>query len=146
MGADDWQALEAIAIQAARVGGDTALRWFQTSDVQVELKADESPVTQADQAAEKAMRDYLSQERPGDGWLGEETGTAEGSTGCVWIVDPIDGTKNFIHGVPLWATLVACEYQGEIVASAVAIPGLNEMYHAAKGHGAYWNTKAHAGF
>jgi histidinol-phosphatase len=82
---------------------------------------------------------------PDDGWVGEETGSAEGSTGRRWIVDPIDGTRNFVRGVPLWATLVACEADTpdgpQVIASAVLIPGLGERYDAIRGGGARCDGK-----
>lgn len=112
----------------------------------VEWKADESPVTVADRAAEEAIHAVVRAAYPADGWLGEETGTENGTSGRRWIVDPIDGTRNFVRGVPLWATLVACEEdtpQGtRIVASAVGIPGLDEWYDAVLGCGARCNGVA----
>lgn len=133
----------AVAMAAARAGGRAALPYFRRADLQVEWKADESPVTVADRAAEEAIHAIVRDAFPNDGWLGEETGTASGSSGRRWIVDPIDGTRNFVRGVPLWATLVACEEdtpQGpRIVASAVGIPGLDEWYDAVFGGGARCN-------
>ncbi len=109
----------------------------------VEWKSDESPVTVADRAAEEAIHAVIRSTFPHDGWLGEETGTTAGTSGRRWIVDPIDGTRNFVRGVPLWAVLVACEEDtadgSRIVASAVGIPGLDEWYDAVLGGGARCN-------
>jgi len=131
---------------AARAGGRAALPYFRRADLVVEWKADESPVTVADRAAEEAIHAVVRAAYPADGWLGEETGTENGTSGRRWIVDPIDGTRNFVRGVPLWATLVACEEdtpQGtRIVASAVGIPGLDEWYDAVLGCGARCNGVA----
>ena len=136
----------AVALAAARAGGRAALPYFRRADLQVEWKSDESPVTVADRAAEAAIHDVVRAAFPADGWLGEETGTEAGSSGRRWIVDPIDGTRNFVRGVPLWAVLVACEEdtpQGpRVIASAVGIPGLDEWYDAVLGGGARCNGTA----
>lgn len=133
----------AVALTAARAGGRAALPYFRRADLVVEWKSDESPVTVADRAAEEAIHAVVRAAYPEDGWLGEETGTQAGTSGRRWIVDPIDGTRNFVRGVPLWAVLVACEEdtpQGpRIIASAVGIPGLDEWYDAALGGGARCN-------
>jgi histidinol-phosphatase len=102
--------LAAVAMAAARAGGSAALSYFRRPDLVVEWKSDESPVTVADRACEAAIRQVVRQAFPADAWLGEETGADEGGgSGRRWIVDPIDGTRNFVRGVPLWAVLVACE-------------------------------------
>jgi histidinol-phosphatase len=133
----------AVALAAARAGGREALRYFRRADLIVEWKADESPVTVADRAAEAAIKAVVADAFPADGWLGEETGTAGGTSGRRWIVDPIDGTRNFVRGVPLWAVLVACEedtpHGPRIVAAAAGIPGLDEWYDAVLGGGARCN-------
>ena len=117
--------------------------YFRRADLAVEWKADESPVTIADREAENAIRTVIQAAFPEDGWLGEETGTSGGSSGRRWIVDPIDGTRNFVRGVPLWATLVACEedtpHGSRIIAAAAGIPGLDEWYDAVLGGGARCN-------
>ena len=134
--------LRDLARTAAICGGQEALSYFRRDDVAVEIKDDESPVTIADRNAEQAIRKLILDRYPNDGWLGEETGTAEGSSGRTWICDPIDGTKNFINGIPLWTTLVACEIDNQIVASAVSVPGIGDVYDAALGHGARRNEEA----
>ena len=143
--ADAWT-LRAIALAAASAGGRAALKHFRRADLQVEWKHDDSPVTVADREAEAACAAVIAAARPDDAWLGEETGAKAGcAAGAThrWICDPIDGTRNFVRGVPLWATLVACEAETaegpKIVAAAVAIPGLNELYDAVLGGGARCN-------
>jgi histidinol-phosphatase len=133
-----WQ-LRSVAAAAAEAGGRAALRHFRRPDLQVEWKSDESPVTVADREAEAACQQVISAAFPQDAWLGEETGETGGGSGRRWIVDPIDGTRNFVRGVPLWATLVACEEHDRVVAAAVVIPALSESYDAVLGGGARCN-------
>lgn len=134
----DPEALRDLAVAGARAGGAAALAHFRAPDLAVEIKPDESPVTKADREAEAAVRAVILGARPQDGWLGEETGTATGESGLVWIVDPVDGTKNFVRGKPGWTTLVACEDQttGEVIAAAVYQPAVDRMAEAARGFGA----------
>ena len=108
---------------------------FRALDLQVEAKADLTPVTDADRAVERALRERIAVVRPGEGVLGEEEG-ADGSA-VLWIVDPIDGTKNFARGVPVWATLIALEREGEIVCGVVSAPALGHRWWAARGAGAF---------
>ncbi len=125
------------ALAAARLGGTAAMQWFRSPSLKVELKDDQSPVTVADKAAEAAIRTSILGQRPNDSWIGEETGSHEGSSDYRWICDPIDGTRNFIYGIPLWSTLVACEHKEHgVIAAAVYIPALDEMYEAYLGGGA----------
>jgi len=131
------------AIAAARLAGHETLRWFGDAGLVVDVKADASPVTQADRAAEAILRSELLGAFPADAFLGEETGATAGTSGYEWIVDPIDGTKSFIRGVPLYATLVGCRHGGRGVLGVIAIPALDEMVHAARGGGA-WHTTAAA--
>jgi histidinol phosphatase-like enzyme (inositol monophosphatase family) len=129
------------AAQLAWEAGRTTLRHFQTG-IAVELKADATPVTAADREAEEIIRLGLQQVFPKDGVLGEEFGEKSGASGRCWIIDPIDGTKSFIQGVPLYGVLVALEDEkGEVVVGAVYLPGLDEMVHAAKGLGCWWNGR-----
>src|SRR3972149_5170643 len=89
-----------FAVEIARQAGDVTLRYFRRDDLQVERKADKSPVTIADRAAEELLRKRISQRFPDDGIVGEELGTCDGASDFQWVLDPIDGTKSFIHGVP----------------------------------------------
>jgi len=132
-----------VAISATRLAAADTLRWFGGSSLVVDRKADDSPVTQADRAAEAILRHELLAVFPDDAFLGEETGATPGSSGYEWVVDPIDGTKSFIRGVPLYATLVGCRHEGRGVLGVVAIPALDEMVHAARGGGA-WHVRGNA--
>jgi histidinol-phosphatase len=123
------------ALDAARVAGQIALRYFR-SDVRVMRKADQTPVTQADQEAEAAIVDRLRPAFPDVGFLGEEFG-AQGSQSRRWIVDPIDGTKNFVRGIPYWATLIALEEEGDVTLGVVHSPATGELYWARRGQGAW---------
>ena len=96
-----------FAVNIAREAGDGTLRYFRRSDLAVERKADESPVTVADRSAEELLRRRIGERFPGDAIIGEEFGEQAGQSGFQWILDPIDGTKSFIHGVPLYTTLIA---------------------------------------
>ncbi len=100
-----------LALAAAREAGRSTLNYFLRANLAVELKADDSPVTIADRQAELAMRARISERFPDDAILGEEFPERPGTSGYRWILDPIDGTKSFIHGVPLYGTLVGVEFQ-----------------------------------
>jgi len=126
------------AAEVARVAGDVANRYFR-APIQTELKADGSPVTIADREAERAARAWLARRFRGDAIIGEEFGGTEVTADRAWIVDPIDGTKTFIRGVPLWGTLVGVSVRGAVVAGAAYFPALGEMLHAAVGEGCWWN-------
>lgn len=135
--------LMAAAAEVARIAGDVAHRYFRGA-IETEFKSDGSPVTIADRAAETAARDWLARRFPNDAIVGEEFGGADTTAERAWIVDPIDGTKTFIHGVPLWGTLVGVSVRGEVVAGAAYFPALAEMVQAAVGEGCWWNgTRAH---
>ncbi|WP_026875138.1 histidinol-phosphatase [Jiangella gansuensis] len=109
---------------------------FRAADLRVETKADQSPVTDADKATEEAIRRTLSRARPRDAVVGEEFG-AEGYGARRWVVDPIDGTKNYLRGVPVWATLIALMVEDEVVAGVVSAPALGRRWWAARGTGAW---------
>src|SRR5262249_46563272 len=101
----DWRARYETAVEAAAKAGRLALNYFQTR-VDVEWKQDLSPVTAADREAEQLLRTTLLGRFPQDGFLGEESGDTSGTSGYRWIIDPVDGTRSFVRGIPLWATLV----------------------------------------
>ena len=126
------------AADVARVAGDVALRHFRSA-LHVETKGDGSPVTIADRSAEAAARAWLAERFPDDGILGEEEGLTHGRSGRRWVVDPIDGTKTFVRGVPLWGTLVAVAEGDEVLAGAAYFPAVNELVAAAPGAGCWWN-------
>ena len=123
------------AREAAQAAGAIALRYFR-GDVEVMRKADHTPVTRADREAEVAIVDRLRPAFPDIGFLGEEFG-AQGSQSRRWIVDPIDGTKNFVRGIPYWATLLALEEEGEVTLGVVHSPATGELFWARRGHGAW---------
>ncbi len=141
----DWRSRYDLAIEAARGGGDFAKRiyddTFDARDMQVIQKENNSPVTVADRGAEQLIREMITKHFPQDGFLGEEYGDQPGSSGFRWVIDPIDGTKSFIRHVPIWATLIGLEFQGELIAGAVYIPVFNQMYHALRGNGAYLDAR-----
>jgi histidinol phosphatase-like enzyme (inositol monophosphatase family) len=127
-----------LALAAAREAGQLTLGYFTRSDLAVELKADDSPVTIADRRAEELLRARISAKFPDDAILGEEFPERPGTSGFRWILDPIDGTKSFIHGVPLYGTLVAVEFQRRSVVGVIGMPALDESVYAAVGHGAWY--------
>ena len=132
-----------VAIAATRMAGRKTLQWFQTDDLTINRKKDRSPVTEADLAAEDILQKELLTAYPDDGFLGEETGCKKGTSEFEWVVDPIDGTKSFIQGVPLFATLVGCRKNGEGVLGVIFIPALDELAYAAVGHGAWYEQNGH---
>ncbi len=136
----DLQELLEFATEAAWQAGRITLGYFQTG-VAVESKADDSPVTIADKNAELKLREMIKARYPDDGIIGEEHGEEEGTSGRRWIIDPIDGTKAFVAGVPLYGTLVGVEIDGEPSVGVVYLPGADEMTCAAKGLGCWWNGK-----
>jgi len=126
----------------ARQAGEITLKYFQRTDIAVESKSDNSPVTIADRETEQFLRDEIGRLYPGDKVIGEEFGEGPGDAGARrWIVDPIDGTKSFIHGVPLYGVMIGVEEAGQMVAGAVFIPPLNDMVVAERGKGCWWNGK-----
>jgi histidinol-phosphatase len=132
----EWKSRYDAAVDAARRASQLALGYYEAGPA-VEWKHDHSPVTIADRQAEALLRNTLLDSFPGDGFLGEESGDTPSSSGFRWIIDPIDGTRSFVRGVPLWATLVGLEYKGEQIAGIVDVPALGHSYHALRGDGAY---------
>jgi histidinol-phosphatase len=127
-----------VAIAAAQAASAVIRPYFQTA-IQVETKADATPVTAADRAGERVIVDMLRQHFPEHGVLGEEFGAQSGSEDARWIIDPIDGTQNFIRGIPFFGTLIALEQAGEITVGVVYEPAQGNLFHAAKGLGAFAN-------
>lgn len=132
--------LLAIAKRAATVARDVIMPLWDR-DLTVELKDDRTPVTAADRGAEEAMRAFLERECPGHGILGEEFGETPGDGRHRWILDPIDGTKSFIHHVPLFGTLIALERDGEPVVGVIACHAAGETASGAKELGAWVNDR-----
>jgi histidinol-phosphatase len=130
--------LLSIARRAADVARDVIMPLYRSS-LTVELKSDRTPVTAADRGAEEAIREFLQRECPTHGILGEEFGETPGDGRYRWILDPIDGTKSFIHHVPLWGTLVALERDGQPVAGVIACHAAGETAWGAVDEGAWLN-------
>ena len=137
---DELSEAAAFAVDAAFIAGRRTLTYFQTP-VDVDRKDDGTPVTRADRECEQCLRRLIQQRFPDDGLLGEEYGEETGSSGRTWILDPIDGTKSFIHGVPLYAVLVALAVEEEAVVGVIHLPGLGETVSAFKDGGCQWNGR-----
>lgn len=131
-----------LAVQAARRAGGIVMQYFQAG-VGVETKSDGSPVTIADQRAEEELRALILSRYPADGVVGEEFGEHAGTSGRRWVLDPIDGTKAFVHGVPLFGILIGLEADGESVLGVCYFPALDEMVYAADGLGSWWLPAGH---
>lgn len=127
-------------MELARVAGDTALRYFRTN-LTIESKRDGTPVTVADRAGEDAAREWLRRHFPHDAILGEEFGEERQGAARRWVLDPVDGTKTFIRGVPLWGTLVAVHEGNRVLGGAIYCPAVGEMVVAASGAGSWWNGR-----
>ena len=125
----------AFALRLADAADAITVPRFRAPDLVVETKPDLTPVTDADRAVERALRGLISSERRGEGVLGEEEGDDGGE--ARWVVDPIDGTRNFLRGAPVWATLVALERDARVVCGVVSAPALGHRWWAAAGEGAY---------
>jgi histidinol-phosphatase len=132
----------ALAHALADLADAISLDRYQAQDLVIITKPDNTPVTDADRAVETAIREALATHRHTDGLVGEEFGSDKGTTGRYWVIDPIDGTKNFMRGVPTWATLIALvqvDASGveEVVVGIASAPALARRWSAAKGHGAF---------
>ena len=127
----------AAAIEAAKAAGEIAMTYYR-GGFEVTIKPDATPVTQADREAEQAITAILRRAFPGYGFLGEEFGE-QGPKDTRWIIDPIDGTKNFVRHIPIWAVLIALEEEGEVTTGVVFNPVIGELFCARKGEGAFAN-------
>ena len=126
----------AQAIRAAQKAGNLQ-REFLSKNKIIEKKSDRSPVTQIDKESEEIIRDTLLGAFPDDGFLGEESGDHRGTSGRTWIVDPLDGTRPYIHGIFTFSVLIGLEEEGDMVVGVANFPGLNELYTASRGNGAF---------
>ncbi|CAB0957021.1 histidinol-phosphatase [Corynebacterium diphtheriae] len=131
-----------FALQLADAADAITLARFAASDLKVSSKPDMTPVSDADIATERELRDLIAQRFPEDAILGEEFGGTAEFTGRQWIVDPIDGTKNYVRGVPVWATLIALLVDGHPVVGVVSAPAIAHRWWAAQGEGAWRSTPA----
>jgi histidinol-phosphatase len=125
-----------VAVAAAQAAGEIALRYFRTR-LTVDYKGDRSPVTQADRECERRIVEVLRQSFPDYGIVGEEFGERGGSARPRWIIDPIDGTKNFIRGVPYFAALIGLEEDGEVTTGVIYAPAIDDLLYAQRGGGAF---------
>ena len=133
-----------FAVETAHEAGRLTLGYFRTGSARPEVKVDDTPVTAADREAERLMRARISARYPGHAIVGEEYGDEGGGpegTGLRWILDPIDGTKAFVRGVPLYGVLIGLEIEGSCEVGAAYFPALDEMLHAATGLGCYLNGR-----
>lgn len=127
-----------LALEIAQEAGELTCEYFNNPALVVERKKDGTPVTAADRGAEELLRRRISEAFPDDSILGEEYPEKQGTSGWRWILDPIDGTKSFIHGVPIYSTLVGVEKDGQSQAGVIWIPALKEGVWAERGSGAWW--------
>ena len=130
-----------FAVEIARQAGEQTLQLFRSSKLEVQRKQDGSPVTAADREAEQLLQKLIHARFPDDAVLGEEFGETAGNSGFRWVLDPIDGTKSFISGVPLYTTLVAVLWQNEPLIGVIFAPAAGEMVYAARGSGC-WHVVA----
>lgn len=129
-----------IAIQAAKEAGEILKRYFETS-LERRLKDDSSIVTEADEKAEERIIEILKSHYPGHGFLGEETGEQNPGAEYVWIIDPLDGTRNFVNGIPIFATSIGLVRSGKPVIGVIYNPVTDTLLSGKEGKGAYWNGK-----
>jgi len=127
----------ALALRLADAADALTMQRFLAADLVIDTKPDLTPVSDADRAVETALREMLANERPRDAVLGEEYGADTSVRGRRWILDPIDGTKNFIRGVPVWSTLIALAIDDDVMVGVVSAPALQRRWWAAKGSGAF---------
>ena len=128
-----------VAVTIARKAGELTLEHFRHPDLTIDRKGDGTPVTVADRAAERLIREEIEARYPDDGILGEEEPEKPGTSGRRWILDPIDGTKAFTHGVPLYTNLLALEDEHGIAIGVINVPGLGETVYAGRGLGCFCN-------
>src|SRR6202166_1663943 len=132
-----WRREVEVAVQAARKAAEMALRY--QPGIVAETKPDNSPVTEADRECERLIARILNEAFPEDGLMGEEGTRVESRSGRRWIIDPIDGTRDYVRGNPLWANLIALEADGDVVVGVVNLPVLGKLYSAGRGGGAHCN-------
>ena len=137
MSGDGVRADLAVALELAKRADAITTARFGALDLRIDTKPDLTPVTDADEAVEAGLREILAAQRPGDAVLGEEYGGTAAFQGRQWVIDPIDGTKNFVRGVPVWASLIALLEDGVPVVGVVSAPALNRRWWAGRGLGAY---------
>jgi histidinol-phosphatase len=129
----------ALALELADIADGVTLARYRAGDLQVDTKPDHTPVTESDRAVELALRERLAAARPGDAVIGEEYGSAPGQQDGAreWIIDPIDGTKSYVRGMPTWSTLIALSVDGSVEVGVVSLPALGRRWWASRGAGAF---------
>lgn len=133
----DYESELQLALRLADIADEITLARYQSLDLEVEKKPDLSPVTDADRAVEQALMAELSKQYPNDGIIGEEFGERTGSSGRSWVIDPIDATKNFVRGVPVWGTLIALLEGDSVKVGVVSAPAMARRWFAREGGGAF---------
>ena len=126
-----------FALDLADLADAITAERFRAADLEVHTKPDRSPVSEADRAAEQALRKRIAEERPGHGVVGEEFGADPARGGARWVLDPIDGTRNYVRGIPVWATLIALQLDGRVAVGVASAPALCRRWWAARGLGAF---------
>jgi histidinol-phosphatase len=126
-----------FALEMAVVADQLAMARYRALDLRIETKPDFTPVTEADRAVEAALRDLLANQRPADGVIGEEFPNTNEKASRTWIIDPIDGTKNYVRGVPVWATLIALAVDGKPQVGVVSAPAMGRRWWASPEDGAF---------
>jgi histidinol phosphatase-like enzyme (inositol monophosphatase family) len=124
-------------VELTREAGELTLRWFRDASLGVDRKGDGTPVTDADRAAERLLRERLGERFPADAVIGEEEPTSQGSSGRTWVIDPIDGTKSFTHGVPLYSNLLALYDDDGCALGVINLPALGTTVYAGRGLGCF---------
>lgn len=132
----------ALALEMADAADAISMKWFRTANLPVEAKPDDTPVSIADREVEQAVRALVTARRPDHGVLGEEFGVTPSAGGARWIIDPIDGTKNYVRGVPVWASLIGLEVDGEMALGVVSAPAIGHRWWGVVGEGAWRNGEA----
>jgi histidinol-phosphatase len=126
-----------LALELADLADSITLRHFRSEGLVVETKPDMTPVSQADKEVEQVVRKRLDETCPGDAVVGEEYGSSDGHGGRRWIIDPIDGTKGYVRGMPVWATLLALQEDDELTVGVISAPALRRRWWAVRGQGAH---------
>jgi histidinol-phosphatase len=126
-----------LALQMAYVADDLSMSRYRALDLSIETKPDFTPVTEADRAVEVALRELLASKRPADGVIGEEFPNTNEAASRTWIIDPIDATKNYVRGVPVWGTLIALAIDGEPVVGVISAPAMGRRWWASPEDGAF---------
>ena len=127
----------ALALELADIADAVTMKRYRAHDLAVETKPDLTPVTESDRAAELALRERITQVAPGDSVIGEEFGASDSEGRRRWILDPIDGTKSYVRGIPTWSTLIGLEVDGQVTVGVCSMPALHRRWWASRGDGAF---------